>query len=75
MMYGGVAVELHHSWEVSVHFLVPAPSPPGKEPWYPLDRGLGGPQSRSGCCGEEKNLVPAGNRTQAIQPVALCYTD
>jgi hypothetical protein len=29
-----------------------------KSPWYPLDRRLGGPQSRSGRCGEEKNLLP-----------------
>jgi hypothetical protein len=27
----------------------PAALPPGKEPWYPLNRRLGGPQSRSGC--------------------------
>jgi hypothetical protein len=31
---------------------------PGEEPQYPLDRRLGGPQSRSGRCGEEKNLLP-----------------
>jgi hypothetical protein len=29
--------------------------PQGKSPWYPLDRRLGGPQSRSGSGGEEKN--------------------
>jgi hypothetical protein len=28
----------------------------GKGPWYPLDRRLGGLQSRSGRCGEENNL-------------------
>jgi len=27
----------------------------GKSPWYPLDRRLGGPQSRSGYGVEEKN--------------------
>jgi hypothetical protein len=27
----------------------------GKSPWYPLDRRLGEPQSRSGRGGEEKN--------------------
>jgi hypothetical protein len=38
--------------------------PHGKIPWYPLDRRLGGPQSRSGRGGEEKNSQPpAGNRT------------
>jgi hypothetical protein len=30
--------------------------PQGKSPWYPLDRRPGGPQSWSGCGGEEKNL-------------------
>jgi hypothetical protein len=33
-------------------------SSPGKSPWYPLDRRLGGPQSRSGRGGEEKNSQP-----------------
>jgi hypothetical protein len=32
--------------------------PQGKSPWYPLDRRLGGPQSRSGRGGEEKNSQP-----------------
>jgi len=34
--------------EVSGQLHAPAALPPGKEPWYPLDRRLGGPQSRSG---------------------------
>jgi hypothetical protein len=45
--------------------------PQGKSPRYPLDRRLGGPQSRYGRCGEEENLAPAGNRTPAVQPVAI----
>jgi hypothetical protein len=32
--------------------------PQGKNPWYPLDKRLGGPQSRSGRGGEEKNSQP-----------------
>jgi hypothetical protein len=36
--------------------------PQRKSPRYPLDRGLGGPQSRCGQCGE-KYLTPAENRT------------
>jgi hypothetical protein len=32
--------------------------PTRKGPLYPLDRKLGGPQSRSGRCGEEKNYQP-----------------
>jgi hypothetical protein len=43
---------------------------PGKSPRYPLDRRLGGPQNRPGCSGIEKNLVPAGNRTAAVQLIA-----
>jgi hypothetical protein len=32
--------------------------PPGRSPWYPLDRRLGGSQSQSGCSGKEKNSQP-----------------
>jgi hypothetical protein len=47
--------------EVSGQLHAPAALPPGKSPWYPLDRRLGGPQSRSGRGGEEKNfLLPPG---------------
>jgi hypothetical protein len=35
-----------------------------------LDRRLGAPQNRSGRCGEEKHLAPAGNPTPVVQPVA-----
>jgi hypothetical protein len=44
--------------------------PWGKSHFYPLDRRLVGPQSRSGNCGEEKNLTFAGNRAPAVQPLA-----
>jgi len=30
----------------------------GENPWYPLERRLGGTQSRSGSCGEEENSQP-----------------
>jgi hypothetical protein len=33
-------------------------TPKERAPWYPLDRRLGGPQSRSGHSGEEKNSQP-----------------
>jgi hypothetical protein len=60
-------------WVVS---LMPRPLyPRGNCPRYLLDRRLGEPQSRSGRYGEEKNLTPAGNRSPAVQPVALRYTD
>jgi hypothetical protein len=43
-------------WVVSV---TPRPLyPQGKSPWCPLDRRLGGHQSRSGHGGEEKNSQP-----------------
>jgi hypothetical protein len=32
--------------------------PPGNNPWYPLDRGLGGPQNQSGRGDEKKNSQP-----------------
>jgi hypothetical protein len=40
--------------EVSGQLHAPAALPPGKSPWYPLDRSLGGPQSRSGRGGFRK---------------------
>jgi hypothetical protein len=49
--------------------------PRGKSLRHPLDRRLGGPQSQSGRCGEEKNLVPARNGTPTVEPVAGRYTD
>jgi hypothetical protein len=46
-------------------------TPLRKSPRHPLDRKLGGPQSRSGRFGEEKHFAPDGNRTPAVQPVAI----
>jgi hypothetical protein len=45
----------------------------GEDSRYPLDGRLGGPQNRSGCYGEEKNIAPAGNSTPTVQPVARRY--
>jgi hypothetical protein len=46
----------------------------GNSPWYPLDKRLGGLQSRSGRGGEEKNSQPLpGLETPIIQPVAHRY--
>jgi hypothetical protein len=44
--------------EVSGQLHAPAALPQEKRPRYPLDRMLGGPQSRSGHGGEEKNSQP-----------------
>jgi hypothetical protein len=49
----------------------PAALPPEKSPWYPLDRSLGGSQSRSGRGGEEKN----SRSRRESNPVAQRYTD
>jgi hypothetical protein len=41
-----------------------------KNRWYPLDRKLIGPQSQSGCGGEEKNSQPLpGLEPPIMQPV------
>jgi hypothetical protein len=42
-----------------------------KSPWYPLDRRLGGPQSR---WWREKFPAPSGNRTPIIQPAVQRYS-
>jgi hypothetical protein len=48
----------------------------GKEPLYPLDRRLGGPQSLCGRYGEKKNFFPLpGIELPTVQPVAHRYTD
>jgi hypothetical protein len=61
--------------EMSGHLHALGTFPQGNRPWYSLDRRLGGPQSQSGSCGEDKSLAPAGNQTLAIQPVACRYAE
>jgi hypothetical protein len=61
--------------EVSGQLHATAAFPSGKSPRYPLDRRVGGLQSLSGRCGEEKDVALAENRTPAVQPVACRYTD
>jgi hypothetical protein len=47
-----------------------------KEPWYSLNRQLGGPQSWSACFGEEKNLLPLmGSDHKLLSPWARLYTE
>jgi hypothetical protein len=50
-------------------------TPREKSSWYPLDWSLGGPQGRSGCCGERKNsqLLP-GLEHPITQSIAQRYT-
>jgi hypothetical protein len=49
-------LDLGSRWRWVVSFTPRPLYSQGKSPWYPLDRRLGGPQSRSGRGGEEKNL-------------------
>jgi hypothetical protein len=82
--YWWVEVELHSFFDLGTRWrwvvsFAPRPLyPQGKSPWYPLDRRLSGPQSRSGRCGLEKNSQPrreSNPRTPIVQPVAQRYTD
>jgi hypothetical protein len=73
---GGIVpriLDLDTRWRCQLHN--PAASPPGKSPWYPLNRRLDGSQSRSGRSGEEKNSHPLSElEPSIIQPVAQRYT-
>jgi hypothetical protein len=61
--------------EVSGQLHAPAALPQRKSPSYSLDRRLGGPQSRSGHGGEEKNTQPLLELVlPIIQPIAQRYT-
>jgi hypothetical protein len=49
--------------------------PQGKSPWHPLDRRLGGPQSRAERGNEEKNFKPLpGLEPPIIKSLAQRYT-
>jgi hypothetical protein len=62
--------------EVSVQLHALAALPPGKSPWYPLNRGLGGPQSQYRHSGEDKNSQPLLRlEPPIIQPIAQSYTE
>jgi hypothetical protein len=47
--------------------------PPGGKPPYPLNTGLYGDQSRSGSCGEEKNLTLPGIKPGPTEPSRLLH--
>jgi hypothetical protein len=51
-------LDLDTRWKWAVSFTPRPLYPQGKSPRYPLDRRVGGPQSRSGCGGEENNSQP-----------------
>jgi hypothetical protein len=61
--------------EMNGQLHAPAALRPVKEPWYPLDRNMGGPQGHSGRDGEENNSQPLpGIEPPIIQAVAQRYT-
>jgi hypothetical protein len=58
---GGIAppiLNLGTRWRRQISFMPLQFYPRGNTPRYPLYRRLGRPQSRSGCYGEYKNLLP-----------------
>jgi hypothetical protein len=73
--YGGVEVQLHHSssrQQMEVDQLhTPDALLLGKSP---RKKGRVGPRAGLGAM-ERKNVIPAGNQTMAVQPVACRYTD
>jgi hypothetical protein len=66
--YSSTILDLGTRWSWVVSFTPRPLYPRTNRPWYPLERRLGGPQSQSGCYGEEKNLGLARIWTPAIQP-------
>jgi hypothetical protein len=68
-------LDLGSTWRWVVSFTPRPLYPQGKIPWYPLNRRLGGPQSRSGHGDEEKNSQPMlGLEPPIIQTAAQRYT-
>jgi hypothetical protein len=75
---GGIVprvLDLGTKWRWVISFTVQPLYPEGKSFWCPLNRRLGGLQTRSGRGGEEKNSQPLpGLEPPIIQPVAQRYT-
>jgi hypothetical protein len=69
-MYRSLILDLGTSWRWVVSFTPRLLYPRGKSPRYPLDRRLGGPQSRSRRRGEENILNPT--EPSVVQP-ATCW--
>jgi hypothetical protein len=75
---GGIALrilDLCKRWRWAVSFTPQPLYPRGKSPRYPLDRRLGGPQSRSGHSGKETNLTLPGIEPRASDPAGGNYAD
>jgi hypothetical protein len=68
-------LDLGTRWRWVVSFTTQPLYLQGKSPWYPFDRRLGGPQSRSGRGGEEESSKPLPElEPPIIQPIAQRYT-
>jgi len=73
--YGSTHSVIGTRWRWVVSFKSRLLYPQAKNPWYPLDRRLCGPQSRYGRCGEDKNSQPLpAHEPPIIQPTAQRYT-
>jgi hypothetical protein len=73
--YWGVELQLHALTSALDGGEWSAASHPGKSPWYPLDRRLGGPQSRSGRGGEDKNFQPLRYTTKLFRLLTSGQTE
>jgi hypothetical protein len=67
-------IDLGTRWRWVVSFTPRPFYPQGKSPFYPLDRRLGGPQTRPRCGGEKNSQPLSGLEPPYIQPVAQRYT-
>jgi hypothetical protein len=68
-------LDLGTRWRWGFSFTALLLYPQGKSPWYPLNRRLGGPQSRSWRSGVEENSLPlSGLEHTIIQLEAQRYT-
>jgi hypothetical protein len=68
-------LDLGARWRWVVSFTSRPLYPQGNSLWYPLGTRLGGPKSRSGCSGEEKNCEPLpGLELPISQPIFQRYT-
>jgi hypothetical protein len=68
--YISTITDLGTRWRWAVNFTFWSLYIRGKSPWYPLYRRMGGYQSGSGHCGEEKILAPARNRNPSLHPMS-----
>jgi hypothetical protein len=66
--YSSTILDLGTRWRWVVSFISVTLYPRWKNPRYPLERRLGGPQIQSGLCGEEKNHALPGTEPVPSSP-------